>query len=538
MGVSQDERWMYGCLGDQVQRLDRQAQAPEWLPSADTVELLAEHPSIQVYSNRYWSCGDAILPTPGGQKLTETIAAGHLEPPATIPVTDALYLRAPSGERRRLSVEHEVAILEAHLPAEADRVLYGMHSARLNGADRGQEVTFQEEPALELALVASDTPVYLRPTEVPGNNDLLVPGYRAGEVGFRILARSVWRSDPPIAFRNSLLVVRDAGVWLTPMDGTEPKLLLDQAPTPQEWDLDGPWPSLLVDEHAEQVIAASDGKLLAFSLDGSEAASPRVLLEELPANYHWPRAVLGEDALFYTYDDQRSACGSCVGVSSGAAWAVSLNGTDTTPRAIEPGPLFIDKPRKQNQISRGPFVSVDKRWALALGDEQLKLVPLPVGSGQELMVEGPRPTRPLVRAPGADFAVAHVDGRLWRVPLSPDESNRALATVLTPEVDTVDMEPVYWLDDNESLLFNVQIDRRHTTVRVSTRGDTAHAWDILAGGQQGNESVLEALAPDGSWFVFTRGVPSRGLMGARFGQAPFALTDDTDTFERFIAWTR
>jgi hypothetical protein len=84
----------------------------------------------------------------------------------------------------------------------------------------------------------------------------------------------------------------------------------------------------------------------------------------------------------------------------------------------------------------------------------------------------------------------------------------------------------------------VLLDGKDATVRISTRGDAADAWDIVAGGQDGNESQLQALSPDGSGFVFTRGAPSRGLMQARFGQEPYALTGDTDTFERFVGWTR
>lgn len=543
MGVSLDERWVYGCHADQLQHLDLQAEAPQWLPVEGALPglmppLLTAHPSLKVHADRYWSCGTLHLPRAGGQHVSEVIAKGRVTVVSDNSANDALYARTPDGTSHQLTVAHETPINSAYLPKGADRVIYGLQSARLNGADQFAQRSFNEGSVLNLAMVIADVPVYFRPTDRAGWNDIVAPALHANETGLKVLARNVYPFYAPVAVEDDVILIYSSGIWLTPLDGTAPTLLLDREPTPHALDEEGPFPHVLVDEARTQAIAAIDGKLVAFALDGSEAMKPRVISEGLPETYHWPRAIVGNEVLFHTYVEPNPGCNSCLGVTTGAAWLIPLDYPKQTPREVDARALFIEPARDRGKVFAGPFVSNDNKWALSTKEERLELMPLPVGSGPSVPVVGPTPAHPLARAQGADFVLIHSDDRLWRVPLVPNEANIVHATPLTPQAKfTLDLEPHYWLNNNDALLLNARLDGFDATVRLSMHGDDATAWNVLAGGQAGSESQLAALSPDQTWFMFTRGAPARGLMRARFGETSVAVTEDSDTYERFVGWT-
>jgi hypothetical protein len=533
LGASPDERFLYACTYEnvgQLLRLDRQTDAPKWEPyDGPTDDLLARDPTITVFDDRYFRCAGRILPIPGGTGQRDLLGAGSLQVPVATPVTDALFLRTPDGTRRRLSQESPGKIENAYLPPGSDRVFYGYLSARLSGEDKDERASFGTSE-LTFVTAVDETPLYYRPGAEAGSGELLVPRDDPGETGTRVLTDPFSPGATLQSWGRNLLVVRDGGVWLTPIDGQEPTLLLNREPSPLVGDRLSDWPAYLIDEQRNQALVASEGQLVAFSLDGSEAHSPRVLLEELPANYYHLRALYGPHALFFTYETRAS------GSYEDEAFTVALDGSDRAgARSIDSESIFA--PRTVRSFPLGPFVSQDGRWALAPDGDLLKLTPVPPHEGQALMVEGPSPSYPIARAPGGDFVVLHADGALWRVPLSPEELEGTGARLLSPPLETTDIRKgPLWLSGDEFLLLDIQLDSR-ATVRLSTQGDGAESWDIMAGGEPNRESELIALSPDESWFVFAQGTPSQ-LMGAKFGESPFALTDDTDTFERFIGFAR
>jgi hypothetical protein len=540
IAASQDERYLFECYQSALRRLDLQAETPTWEPYDDPLpELFGPHPRVHTTDFMYFLCGDKTLPVPGATRQSEILDNGRLERSAEVLTHDALYLRTPEGEHHRISVEHDFALGRTFFPQGFEQVLYdvplaeesGMEdgeenrlirgSARLNGLDRRNESLLIDE-GLEFVNTVGETPLYRRITD--DFIDYLAP--QAGSGGRLVaLALGVSRDFWPLVTHDGLVLVREGGIWFFPINGSEPTLLLAREAT-IGYDL-------LFDERREQLLVTTDNQLLAVGWDGSEADTPRVLLDALPEDFFHLGGLFGENVTFYTYQVPERP--GAIGFDPKELFRVALDGSQRGGAILfEDQEVFLDY--GNNQLT--PTVSQDGKWVLGREEDSLMLFPVPPHEAAPVRI-GNAPVSPLyARVPNADIALIWTIDGLWSIPLSAEVLQSGGALLLSEELEQTHRSELLWLNDKKSFLLTCRYgEAGDSLIQVNIEPTSDDRIEVISSGILGGPT-LEAASPDGSWFVFNRGDPSRGLMGYRPGEEPFALSSETDTNERLVGWVR
>ncbi len=521
--VSTDGQWLYGCSGEAVVRMRRDADGAAWdATPADIAELALDVPGMTAPGPRYVTCGAQVLPNTGATDTSSTVARG------TVLLQErfgrsAVFLRTPTGAHLRLTGEHKTPIEQAVVPPGAAHVYYrnadGWHAAALDGSNAGDEqmvlaANLPGSVARLMAMVGS-VPVFLQGKQLYSVPDGKTP-HPLGDPtdGYRMALTD-----------DSIISAIGGQLFDIPLAGGDPTLVIEETGYYRDGDV-------FYDSVRDQVIARVGERLLAVARDGSERTSPRVLLEAVHPGYYFISTLYGDSVVIALAEH------AAIEHPYGAA-LVALDGSDAAgAREVRRAGLFLPIGDSQQSPVWGPFLSPDDAWVLHRGaswellpsDERSQLDALPI--------DGPPSTlNPLSRPPKGDWLLAHGTGEpLWRLPLSPDERADLGAVPLTPPLDGLATR--HWLNAGQQFAFETEIEGTTRILLTNTDGSGVSEFTVLAG-SSANPAELQGVTLDGDGIIYsTPAAPASKIFSLTPSAQPVALTDDTDSEERFAGWVQ
>jgi len=245
-------------------------------------------------------------------------------------------------------------------------------------------------------------------------------------------------------------------------------------------------------------------------------------------------------AVLWANDDAQSG-------TSGGQWLVALDGSEhSAARALRLNGESAGAVTLRLGWLHAPVFSADGQWLLARSDAGWGLMPTAASTTEQAVILAPLSSLGAYAYRSSDGSWLLVeDSGFHRVPLTPEAARLTGTVPLTPTDQG--LRPTLagksliagCSSAGTRLLFGARVDGTESIFSARTDGSDADRWVNVLGDEV--QAELDAISPLGGRLLYRRlDLPARPLYqrSTKLHADPIAITQDTDTIERFIDWVQ